>query len=766
MYSKTLLLCPFALCSALLSQERPSAALMRTLNNDVLRLESEYFRAAGPGRVNFRPRMAELLTSRQTVLSDLIAADAREAVQHALPQEEIDRLAAAFPAEAYLLERHGALHGRLETVVEDGVDFASHREIHRLHTDDGRVLEMHFAGTAPESLTCNTEMTAEGVIVGGRFAATQTVSQAALAGCSTIGEQRIAVILVNFPSATLSASVNAELIKGIFLGNAYTTSTSSPDTSVSDFWMQNSDGKTWVAAPGGVGGLTVVGPYMLSQNYDYCSDSSALRQAAYAAANGALNFAEFHRVAIVVPNYLCDGKAGVASLGCYGGECPGDGACGLGWTWLRSDQIASRSLGVRLVTHELGHSLGMNHAGSRDHGADVVGPIGTPGTRSEYGDKFGTLGFWNFGFYNAQHSSGIGWLTSTNIQTVTASGTYSIQGFNTGPGGMKVLKVRRGASTDNAWLWVAYYPNSPIYLSQLSSQVFCGALIHYQDAATPGGKTDLLDFTTATADFNDPALCAGQTWQDPYTNLSITVNSAASNALSVTVSYATVPCTEANPTVTLAPSSLSVYEGFSGNYSLTVKSNDSASCAARSYAISRSLAPASALVTLGAPGPVTLNPGAQTTVTLTASAAAGATGSYTTSASASALASAGGSSTGNSTAGLAVSVAPPSAPSAPASLTAAGTYSGNGRNRVLMYVRLTWSDMSGNETGFRIERCMETGSGALKTCTYSGAALATVGAGVTAYSDTTAVRGNNYRYRVRSENSYGSSGWVETSTNP
>src|SRR6185295_16830253 len=93
----------------------------------------------------------------------------------------------------------------------------------------------------------------------------------------------------------------------------------SPDRSISDFWTQASDGKTWVNNTGS-GALTVLGPYMLSQTYDYCNSTDAFRQAAYAAANGAVDYNQFSRVVIVVPhNGSCNGTAGVGTIGCWSG---------------------------------------------------------------------------------------------------------------------------------------------------------------------------------------------------------------------------------------------------------------------------------------------------------------------------------------------------------------------------------------------------------------------------------------------------------------
>src|SRR5262249_59470199 len=146
-----------------------------------------------------------------------------------------------------------------------------------------------------------------------------------------------------------------------------------------------------------------------SQDYAYCTysngaysdNSAAVRQAAYAAADPFLNYNDFSRVVVVLPNNgSCNGIAGVGTIGCWSSECPGDGVCNYSWTWWRADQISSRSWGVELATHEMGHNLGMGHAGSRYHSTGVVGPIGTAGGCPEDGDVFLTMGQWDVWFFN------------------------------------------------------------------------------------------------------------------------------------------------------------------------------------------------------------------------------------------------------------------------------------------------------------------------------------------------------------------------------
>ena len=83
------------------------------------------------------------------------------------------------------------------------------------------------------------------------------------------------------------------------------------------------------------------------------------------------------------------------------------------------------------------------------------------------------------------------------------------------------------------------------------------------------------------------------------------------------------------------------------------------------------------------------------------------------------------------------------APAAPSNL--AGQQLSNAR------VRLTWTDNSGNETGFRVQRARGS-DGTFTT-------IAEVATNVTLFTDTTAKAGRTYRYRVRAFNAIDASAW-------
>jgi hypothetical protein len=89
-------------------------------------------------------------------------------------------------------------------------------------------------------------------------------------------------------------------------------------------------------------------------------------------------------------------------------------------------------------------------------------------------------------------------------------------------------------------------------------------------------------------------------------------------------------------------------------------------------------------------------------------------------------------------------------PAAPTTLTAAAFST--------TQIDLAWTDNSGNETGFKIERC---GKG--KNCA-NAVEIAQVGANVTMFSHTGLTKGTSYRYRVRAFNAAGDSAYSNIAT--
>jgi M6 family metalloprotease-like protein len=578
---------------------------VRALNGSVLRQLEAIQRANPAEAAQIRLDAGPLFAARAAAMTELIRTNPHEALGLAFSDDLRSELAGNFPGSFSNLEQQGEWTGTSDHLIFDDPERQIRRYTVQISSGNDSA-EVYSAHGEPHCVSGDS-LTVAGVRLGNVIAAGNSNVQAgggdvAAAGCSTLGAQNSVVILVDFPGVPLPSGVTPSSVWDIYF--------SPSGRSVNNYITEASYGK---ASTTGV----VVGPYTLDRVYS-CDEYSLMRSAAIAAADADVNFPSYTRVNIVFPNPGSCGWAGLGTLGC-GTLSSADGNFTASTSWLLATYMSSRDNGVKLVTHENGHNLTLHHASSRDFGTEALGPLGTTGTLSEYGDPQSTMGSWNFGHYAAPHKVRMGWLTGSNVVTTEANGSHTILPFEINTSNLQALKVRRGTG-NNAWLWLEYRQSTGLYDSTFNSQIYTGALVHYEDSTT-GTYTHLLDFTPATSGFNDASLTG--TFADAYSNVSVSVTSADASGLGVTVNYGPIPCVLAQPTVVISPSNPSVYAGSDVNYTVTVTNNDSSGCTASTFDMSSTDA-LGWITTFSSPS-LTLDPAQSGNVTMTKSVPAGTT---------------------------------------------------------------------------------------------------------------------------------------------
>ncbi len=199
--------------------------------------------------------------------------------------------------------------------------------------------------------------------------------------------------------------------------------------------------------------------------------------------------------------------------------------------WLNGN----RSAGT--IAHEFGHNYGLSHASSWDANDGTVMPAtGAPGTsdplHGEYGDRYSAMGSnsgdYPDGDYSPHGKAALNWIIPSQIEEITAPGTYRIFRFDHALAGANprlAMKLQRG---DSQTFWLGYRRNytSNGYLSN-------GGYLLWQFTAS---RCRLLDTTpdSATssnfADKEDAALAIGQTFADPTGSLYITPSAQGGTA--------------------------------------------------------------------------------------------------------------------------------------------------------------------------------------------------------------------------------------------
>ncbi len=322
---------------------------------------------------------------------------------------------------------------------------------------------------------------------------------------------------------------------------------------VNAFYQENSYGKVqFVGVVHPDQPADIVGPVTMSIS-STCDFTSTL-QPALNAIDPLVNFQNGYSRIIIVEPFQC-GWAGFAMLKAMSATTQ-EGTVSILPVWL-PDYIPTPK-GEYVVSHELGHTFGLEHAtflwcGDAAYPADRhaclysdnLHDLGTDWSYhvGEYDDLYDAMG----GMYpqatqfDAIHKNDLGWFSSSNIQTVTTSGNYTLEPIETSTSGLKALRIPSSAGDS---IFVEY--RQPIgrdsilsrdtYLSQ-ATDVFSGALIHSTAMYIRGGagtQSFLVD-PTPPSDFLTPALKPGQSFTDPTTGTTITTLTTTSAGVTIHV---------------------------------------------------------------------------------------------------------------------------------------------------------------------------------------------------------------------------------------
>jgi hypothetical protein len=443
-------------------------------------------------------------------------------------------VALALLAGAPAASAHHTLDGTLQGVHADYFDAGSSITDWQLDTGASTldVLPTTLPALSPESNQVALDDKDPGTGVAG------PVTAAAPLAAPALGGRKTAVIAFNFVTAPTSQPWTIPQIGSSIFG---------PGNSASAFFREETYNQLWLTGKAGNPDGDVYGWYTLPTPPTGCPDPApgqpgAYRQwanlaTAFAQSDG-FNVNDYQHVMYVFPSGTDCQWAGLAYL-------PGTES------WINGD------LSVRVTAHELGHNLGLHHAGSWNclgFGNQMV-PISDNCSLSEYNDPFDVMGAWGSRHSSGWHLQQLGTLQPSNVQTVSASGTYSMTSALESTSATTTLRVPSRYSASGgvkAWYYLEIRKPGGAFENFLATDpVATGVSIRLNDDPSRLTQSRLIDMrpNNGTA---DSALLPGQTFNDGQ--LSIRTISAANGSATVDIQLGAGPLDQQAP---LTPTGLS-----------------------------------------------------------------------------------------------------------------------------------------------------------------------------------------------------------------
>jgi hypothetical protein len=531
----------------------PPALSLQEYTVALLNVANELKQAPAAKKPAIAVRLAEYARMRKEVMLREITKNPQAVLDNALFSSTI----ASFPSNIQsLLEQEVTIRGKFKAFYIDNADGTSRYEFSVTDETTGQSYRLHFANDKYPNAVTDDRIQIHGVRVDSEIAlAAGSTSVTTLAASSptvlsnTFGSQKTLVMLINFSNYPTLQPYTAASVQSVM-------------NTTSNFYMENSFNQTWLSG--------VKDPTQAADVTDWmtipaladgtCSYDTWASQAKKAATAAGYNLANYNRYVYVFPST----GTGCTwwGLGTIGGN-PSN-------AWVKGD------VALRVVGHEMGHNFGLYHSHSMACASGTC-------TASEYGDIYDIMGG-SSKHFNAFQKSRLGWLNyniSPPITAVSTSGIYTIAPYETNDTKPKALQILKSSGTSNTYYYVEYRAG-------LGFDSGTPVVVVRSGAPANSNSSYLWDLDQITT-ISDWILNVGQTYQDATAGVSITNLSQDATGAQIGVVLGSIVCVPGNPSLTLSPSSTSLFAGQSASFNYTLTNNDTASCPSSNFSITPSL---------------------------------------------------------------------------------------------------------------------------------------------------------------------------------
>lgn len=432
--------------------------------------------------------LLDLAAKRKQILLEEVQSNPKSFLEHKIPQLIRKQLPQEI-IDAHLIEEEKQINGNLVRVI--GENFETHTEETSMYIeqDAKNAYRLHFTKPQQNNLPKNPTIAAFGTVLGNELVVDDSLGSqnaqiqnvASEESSISVGNKKIAVLFFNFDNDR-SEPVSPSDVEQYIMGN---------NQSVSNFYKENSFNQLNLSAD-------YFGYYTIPfNNHVDCNNYQWALSADTLAYNQGIDLNNYDFRMYIFPN---NSKCTYSAWGSIS-DNPAR-------TWYNGYVYSY------VISHELGHNLELWHANF--YNCPENAPL-TSCTSTEYGDPTDTMGN-SYYHFNAPHKSFVKWLAPEQEQSITQSGTYTVDLIESQTPGVKLLKIPLG--TQPGYYYIGYRQNIG-FDTLLPAATTQGAQIHF--ASVYSTATHLLDTTKQTGyPFNDHPLTDGATFSDLENGVTIT----------------------------------------------------------------------------------------------------------------------------------------------------------------------------------------------------------------------------------------------------
>jgi len=488
---------------------------------------------------DFSEATSNLAKERQIIMSQLAATDPGAFLQSSLPTSMYTNLPRSLQP---FVEHQIQANGKLTHSIAEDLDQATQEQRYKLNLQNGEDLQVFFAGEQPK-VGSNLMANILGTGLNNYIVARTSGLNLNLANPPHVPEspqtidKKIAVILIDFQNNH----------NRIFTRNQIASSIFSAPYSVNKYYQEITFGQ--INLVGKTNPAGDVFDWITVPFNDFPCNIDAWAQAALTQlTSSGYNMQNYDHYVFTLAPVQRDPNNPPQSCWWGGlGELDGHNT----WWNLRYTDA------IKIVGHELGHNLGLNHANTYV----CTNPDGTPASIStncrsvEYADPFDLMSNRSANHLSSTRKRRINVLTTDQQLVVTQSGNYQLKEMETGSAGVKLIRIPRDVSSSGAIL--TYYDleyRRPFGFDSFASAapVVNGISIRLSDNNT-WGPTFLIDTTPSDNDFNDSALLTNQVFSDLQKNINIRTLSTSPDSALINVSFTQIPTPSPSPSPSLSP---------------------------------------------------------------------------------------------------------------------------------------------------------------------------------------------------------------------